>query len=74
MMLRLTDCSHSAAVAGVYKNFTADSNDTVNNGSVLAIGEGSIWVCDEGGDIANGDFLVSSSVPGFAMRQSDALL
>lgn len=39
----------------------------VVNGS----GEGGILVCGEGGDISNGDYLCSSSLPGIAMRQAE---
>lgn len=38
---------------------------------VNALGEGAINVCGENGDIALGDFLVTSSIPGKGMRQSD---
>jgi len=38
---------------------------------VSQAGEGQIWVCDENGSVANGDYLCPSSVPGMAMRQAD---
>lgn len=38
---------------------------------VNAVGEGSINVCGENGDIARGDLIVTSSTPGKGMRQSD---
>jgi len=36
---------------------------------INALGEGLINVCNEGGNIAAGDYLCSSSIPGKAMRQ-----
>jgi hypothetical protein len=45
----------------------ADERRAIVNGC----GEGGILVCSEGGAIANGDFLCTSSRPGLAMRQSE---
>lgn len=39
-----------------------------------ALGEGQMNVCGEGGDIAAGDYIVTSSTPGKGMRQEDDLL
>lgn len=39
--------------------------------NVNAVGEGMINVCGEGGDIQAGDLIVSSSIPGKGMKQSD---
>lgn len=41
---------------------------------INAVGEGKINVCGAGGDIAPGDLLVSSPIPGKAMRQADDIL
>jgi hypothetical protein len=38
---------------------------------VNALGEGTINVCGEGGDIEIGDLIVTSSIPGKGMKQSD---
>jgi len=40
---------------------------------INALGEGAVRCCDEGGNLAPGDLLCSSSVPGKAMRQLDDL-
>jgi hypothetical protein len=42
--------------------------------SVNAIGEGKINVCGEGGDIEAGDLIVTSSIPGKGMKQSDDIV
>jgi hypothetical protein len=39
--------------------------------NINAVGEGQINVCAQGGDIAAGDLLCTSDMPGKAMRQSD---
>ena len=41
---------------------------------VNSVGEGGIWVSDEEGDIANGDLIISSSLPGYGCRQDDDLV
>lgn len=38
---------------------------------VNSVGEGAILVCDANGPVRNGDLLVTSPVPGHAMRQGD---
>ena len=45
----------------------------VNKVIVNSVGEGSIWVCGENGDLCNGDYICTSSRPGTGMRQSDSL-
>jgi hypothetical protein len=42
--------------------------------AVNALGEGQINVCGEGGDIAPGDLIVTSSMPGKGMRQDDDVI
>jgi hypothetical protein len=42
--------------------------------SIASLGEGLINVCAEGGNIALGDLLCASSMPGKAMRQSDDIV
>lgn len=42
--------------------------------AINALGEGQINVCNEGGDIAAGDLIVTSSIPGKGMRQADDLV
>ena len=42
--------------------------------TVNSVGEGAMWVCDEGGPLANGDLITSSSVPGLGCRQADGVV
>jgi hypothetical protein len=37
---------------------------------INSVGEGGIWVCNIGGNIYNGDYITSSSLPGFGMKQT----
>ena len=41
---------------------------------VNSVGEGQINVCGEGGDIAAGDLIVTSSMPGKGMKQGDDII
>ena len=41
---------------------------------VNALGEGAMLVCNAGGNIEVGDYLVSSTVQGVAMKQADDIL
>jgi hypothetical protein len=38
---------------------------------INSLGEGALWVCDANGALENGDFVCSSSVAGYGMRQDD---
>jgi hypothetical protein len=50
--------------------------DLVNYHMIIVngVGEGQVNVCGEGGDIAIGDLIVTSSIPGKGMKQSDDLI
>lgn len=52
----------------------ADYQDDYDLVNINAVGEGSINVCGENGNIARGDLIVTSSRPGKGMRQSDDIL
>ena len=39
-----------------------------------SVGEGGIWVCNINGNLENGDYITSSSVPGYGELQDDDLL
>lgn len=40
---------------------------------INSIGEGGIWICNKNGPFENGDFITSSTVPGYGMVQDDDL-
>jgi hypothetical protein len=48
--------------------------DLDNRIRVNSVGEGGIWVCNDNGNLENGDYITSSSLPGYGMRQDDDVL
>jgi hypothetical protein len=60
---KVSDTADDKAVYGVYGGHDRDGDIMV-----LAIGAGKVLVCDEGGGIEVGDFLSTSSVPGYAKK------
>ncbi len=38
---------------------------------IQSLGEGCIWVCNANGPLQNGDYITTSSVPGYGMKQDD---
>ena len=53
-----------------YDSLFVDRNCIILN----SVGEGQINVCGEGGDIAAGDLIVTSSIPGKGMKQGDDII
>ena len=41
---------------------------------INSLGEGALWVCNKNGNIDNGDYISSSTVPGYGVKQADDLL
>ena len=41
---------------------------------INSVGEGGIWVSNKNGNIENGDYITSSTVPGYGVKQADDLL
>tara|TARA_B100001142_G_scaffold296730_1_gene318626 strand:+ start:1782 stop:4250 length:2469 start_codon:yes stop_codon:yes gene_type:complete len=69
---KLTDTEKDKGVFGVLAEKNADGviykNEErwcINHG-----GKGGIWVCNKNGGLTNGDYITSSSVPGYGMKQS----
>lgn len=88
--IKLTDLDQDKAVWGVITNMkndnyntdgTPDYDDSTewgdrlgNNIRVNGLGEGAIWVCNINGNIENGDYICSSSIPGYGRLQNDDIL
>jgi len=66
-----TEGPQGALTNFVFKPQFADIYDTYRPIAVNAVGEGKINVCNQGGDIAIGDLIVCSDVPGKGMKQAD---
>ncbi len=62
---------YDKAVFGVYGG-NAPRQDGIH--TILALGDGHILVCREGGDIEIGDYLTTAGKTGHAMKQDDDLL
>ena len=41
---------------------------------INSVGEGAIWVCNKNGTFENGDYISSSTVSGYGLKQADASL
>ncbi len=64
--------ANSPAVLGAYlavQEPTKENNKT-NPVLVMAVGNGDVWVADNGHDVAIGDYLITSEVPGHAMKDA----
>jgi hypothetical protein len=79
-----TSVSKDKRVIGVVCNRKVEVSDGASNSEpntytttttqIIAIGEGRMLVCNENGDIENGDYICSSNVVGHGMKQDDDLL
>jgi hypothetical protein len=89
-IIKLTDKDKDKAVFGVVTHHANEQYDTdgkpildyngvwgdrLNNRiRVNGLGEGAIWVTNINGNIENGDYICSSSIPGYGRKQDDDLL
>jgi hypothetical protein len=85
--IKLTTEDKDPAVWGVITNHVSDKygtdgnailddseewgNGLTNTVRVNGVGEGAIWVTNINGEFRNGDFICSSSIPGYGRRQDD---
>ena len=67
-----TSIANDPAVLGAYLSIREPEqvSNTNNPSLVMAVGNGEMWVTNLGGNIRPGDYLISSSVPGHAMRDA----
>jgi hypothetical protein len=56
------------------KDHWYESRDGERFGVVNALGEGRVWVSNRNGDIEAGDYITTSSIPGYGQKQDDDLL
>jgi hypothetical protein len=54
-------------------NFVTPYQKTIGDTRIFvnSIGEGAIWVCDANGPVENGDYITSSDIPGYGMKQNE---
>lgn len=57
-------------------NLHFETNKAIQDAKVIvnSVGEGGIWVCNENGNFKNGDLIVTSTLPGFGMKQTDDIV
>jgi hypothetical protein len=67
--VELSKTSKSLSVYGVLTDSTDNNEYVICN----SIGEGAIWVSNENGNLINGDYICSSNLPGYGMKQDDDL-
>jgi glycerophosphoryl diester phosphodiesterase len=41
---------------------------------INSVGEGGVWVCNQNGNLQNGDYITTSGLPGYGMKQEDDFL
>ena len=59
---------------GVWGSIMNKTNVNEDRLYINSLGEGSVWVCNKNGNLQNGDYITSSSVVGYGMKQDDDLL
>ena len=87
--ISLSSIAKDKSVYGIVSSITDENSDnqTYNLGTfgtmfpksedrviVNALGEGSIWVTNINGNFENGDYITTSIIPGYGMKQDDDLL
>jgi len=70
--INYTAKANDSRIAGVYLDLNESTMEHCleNPYQIMAVGNGDVWVTDEGGDIATGDYLISSSTVGHAMKDN----
>lgn len=68
--INYSSAANDKRVLGVYSNVLEETKDfSIDNPYlVMAVGNGVMWVTNEGGDIQVGDYLITSSTVGMAMK------
>lgn len=67
-----SSAANDKLVLGAYGGVLSPS-DSISNSKlalVFAVGNGVMWVTNEGGDLKVGDYLITSSTPGMAMKDN----
>jgi hypothetical protein len=68
--VKVTAQANDPAVLGAYLGIVNPDlpQDLTNPEQIMSVGNGDMWVDDEGGNIQPGDFLISSTNAGYAMK------
>lgn len=59
-----------------FGNFVTESESEgdVNRLIINSLGEGGIWITNINGNLENGDYITTSNIPGYGMKQDDDIL
>jgi len=68
----LNEDNRTYSIGNFVSVFNKEQGD--NRVIVNSLGEGGIWVCEENGAFENGDYITSSNLSGYGMKQNDDLL
>jgi hypothetical protein len=80
--IRVCTTEKSKTVYGVYADYMEATEEKCPENwkvgekvlSINALGEGLVWVTDKNGEIENGDYITSSDIAGYGMKQDDDIL
>ena len=64
------DNKNRTHLSGHWGSFSSKTNKNEQRMFINSLGEGAVWVCNKNGNIENGDYISSSSVPGYGMKQT----
>jgi hypothetical protein len=59
---------------GAFKTLQKKTNKNEMRLHMNSVGEGAVWVCNKNGNISNGDYITSCTIPGYGAKQSDDIL
>ncbi|KFM15712.1 hypothetical protein SCCGRSA3_02610 [Marine Group I thaumarchaeote SCGC RSA3] len=70
--IKVSDTPNNPKILGSYLDFIAPSteNSVKPHHLVMAVGNGDMWIVDNGEDLDIGDYLISSSTPGHAQKDT----
>jgi hypothetical protein len=68
-VVKLSDEEKEKACFGVISKHLEEGKYEINS-----VGEGAMWVANTAGDLENGDYICSSNIPGYGMKQDDDIL
>tara|TARA_B100000686_G_C16646305_1_gene893001 strand:- start:18 stop:1235 length:1218 start_codon:yes stop_codon:yes gene_type:complete len=55
---------------GAFVSVEEKTNRNEQRMFINSLGEGAIWICNKNGSLSNGDYISSSSVPGYGQKQT----
>ena len=55
---------------GILKTLQRKTNKNETRIHINSLGEGAMWICNKNGNIQNGNYISSSSVSGYGIKQN----